>query len=622
MTDYDLDSLGHREFEHLIQSLATKIIAPGVTPFGDGPDGGREATYEGKMKYPSDKEPWNGYLVIQCKHRIRDNSSRHSADGSWALYQLEIELKKLSDSKRKLRSPNFYIFATNVSLSAAYLTGAKDRLNNILKKYSEPLNIKSFDIWSYDEICRFLDSNMDIRSHYAHFLSSGDLLIEVRTELDSLKSSQQDIVQTIKELEKERRALQNRLDNLTCSSMRFATSFSIMNDFKPEEDKRIYELTDNVRSYIKEINNIIGDDHPDIILSRATVSSVNMEYHSVLELIPSGLAENLFENARFSAGRAIEAYRLRAAAFFRLRRWIEAISEYKSIIKLDQNANYAKRNIGVALLEIGSIEEAKKVFINEKKRLEYIFDHNPNLDDMLNLVSNYGYSASVNRHIGDINAAISDSKKAISLLEIIKRDIPTGEFNSHMAHIYNNMGLVYGENSRPSIAISHAKKSISFFKKIVGDNKSTISDDHHNLAYAVSLSNCADSYVALGDYKNALYYYNLAERKCAKIANQNCMGGAIDELANILTNRSNAYSGEDKKNAIKDLNRALRIRKNLVNEGYLDREDYLSITLLNRGKQLYLLGKNNQALRDLNKAIGILEKTVIKNAKVKFFIFH
>jgi len=43
MGDYNLSGLNPRDFEHMTQALAMTTIAPGVTPFGDGPDGGREA---------------------------------------------------------------------------------------------------------------------------------------------------------------------------------------------------------------------------------------------------------------------------------------------------------------------------------------------------------------------------------------------------------------------------------------------------------------------------------------------------------------------------------------------------------------------------------------------------
>ena len=67
MGDYNLSGLNDRDFEHLVQGLAKKVIAPGVRIFGDGKDGGREATFEGRMSYPSEADPWDGYLVIQAK---------------------------------------------------------------------------------------------------------------------------------------------------------------------------------------------------------------------------------------------------------------------------------------------------------------------------------------------------------------------------------------------------------------------------------------------------------------------------------------------------------------------------------------------------------------------------
>jgi hypothetical protein len=62
MGDYNLNGLNPREFEHLVQALALAVIAPGVMPFGDGPDGGREATFRGRMAYPS---------ALPHSHRLR-----------------------------------------------------------------------------------------------------------------------------------------------------------------------------------------------------------------------------------------------------------------------------------------------------------------------------------------------------------------------------------------------------------------------------------------------------------------------------------------------------------------------------------------------------------------------
>ena len=49
MSDYNLDSTGTHEFESIVQALATNIIDNGSVTLGDGPDGGRELTFDGKM---------------------------------------------------------------------------------------------------------------------------------------------------------------------------------------------------------------------------------------------------------------------------------------------------------------------------------------------------------------------------------------------------------------------------------------------------------------------------------------------------------------------------------------------------------------------------------------------
>ena len=60
--------------------------------FGDGPDGAREATYRGRLKYPSETEPWDGYLVVQAKFKQKPEGTRK--DGQWLIEQLKADLKK------------------------------------------------------------------------------------------------------------------------------------------------------------------------------------------------------------------------------------------------------------------------------------------------------------------------------------------------------------------------------------------------------------------------------------------------------------------------------------------------------------------------------------------------
>ena len=63
-------------FEQFVRALSISVFGPGVTSFGDGPDGGREATFRGKVSYPSPPTTeWSGCGVIQTKCKAKPEST-------------------------------------------------------------------------------------------------------------------------------------------------------------------------------------------------------------------------------------------------------------------------------------------------------------------------------------------------------------------------------------------------------------------------------------------------------------------------------------------------------------------------------------------------------------------
>src|ERR1051326_9124254 len=127
MPDYDLTSLGPRSFEQLVQSIALQKIGPGLVIFGDGPDGGREATFE---SYQAQGQSWTGYGVLQCKHRTRP--TRDARDTRWLMEQVESDLKSMK-GRPEQRRPQYYIVATNVILTPALNAGSRDLLQGLLQ---------------------------------------------------------------------------------------------------------------------------------------------------------------------------------------------------------------------------------------------------------------------------------------------------------------------------------------------------------------------------------------------------------------------------------------------------------------------------------------------------------
>ena len=182
MADYRLEGLSTRDFEHLSQSLALGVFGTGLIPFGDGRDGGREATFHGQVPGPTPDTVWDGYGVLQCKFRQRPEDDDEK-DAVWAVKELEKDLKKFLDPQRKLPRPKYYVFITNVKLSAVAEVGGKDKVVNLLEEYKPQIGLEGFDVWDYDKLCRLLDSDKDVRIAYAAFITTGDILELLRQKL-------------------------------------------------------------------------------------------------------------------------------------------------------------------------------------------------------------------------------------------------------------------------------------------------------------------------------------------------------------------------------------------------------------------------------------------------------
>ncbi|SMD24484.1 hypothetical protein SAMN05660733_07732 [Lentzea albidocapillata] len=186
--DYDLTRLGTREFEHLTQALAIKILGAGVSVFGDGRDGGREASFTGSMSYPHPDpgEPWDGYGVLQAKFHQRPRDPASNA--AWLSEQINGEGRRWRQIKlslpRAARFPRYMVFATNVVLSAVPGSGGIDKVGSTLDTLAGELGLAGWALWHYDQICRFLDDSPEIRRTYAALTTPGDVLSKLADVLD------------------------------------------------------------------------------------------------------------------------------------------------------------------------------------------------------------------------------------------------------------------------------------------------------------------------------------------------------------------------------------------------------------------------------------------------------
>lgn len=193
MGNYDFTGLSPHSFESLAQALAVKVLGGGTIVFGAGPDGGREATFEGRVNYPTNgTEPWQGYIVLQAKFRQR--LTGRETDAEWATKQLRAELDKYVERKGGRRPPDYYIFVTNVVLTPVQDAGGKDLATRVFEEYAERLPLRGWSIWDYDQLSTFIDTEESVRHAFTAFITPGDVLAMVMKRLPTAQPDFEEVM--------------------------------------------------------------------------------------------------------------------------------------------------------------------------------------------------------------------------------------------------------------------------------------------------------------------------------------------------------------------------------------------------------------------------------------------
>lgn len=173
-------------FEDLASSLFEETFGVRVEQFGVGPDGMREATYEGRTsQLDEEADAWDGYIVLQAKFRQRPIGA--SEDSKWFIKTLSAELQgwesKTSARHARHNRPDYMVIATNVVLTPPD-GGGVDAAREISEYARAHLGVKDILIWHHDKICRMLDSAQGIRRAYAALITSGDVLAKLQDFLE------------------------------------------------------------------------------------------------------------------------------------------------------------------------------------------------------------------------------------------------------------------------------------------------------------------------------------------------------------------------------------------------------------------------------------------------------
>lgn len=192
--NYNFYSLNPKDFEQMIQSLMQKELGISSLIFGEGKDGARELTYEGKATLKN--ITLDGYWVIQAKFKSKSDKDD---DFNWIKKNYDAEIKKFRDKKRNLKTPQNYIFITNANLTAVKDSGGIDKMQKYIEK--DKNLIGNIIITSYDSLCCMLDNNRDVSIAYSSFILPGDILDSLSALL--LKSEKEKDYAIIRFLQRE-----------------------------------------------------------------------------------------------------------------------------------------------------------------------------------------------------------------------------------------------------------------------------------------------------------------------------------------------------------------------------------------------------------------------------------
>lgn len=152
------------------------VLGPGIIVFGSGPDGAREATFEGSVPFPSLDDRWDGYIVVQAK--CREALKGDARDAAWLVTQLKNEFEKFL-KKKSLRRPDYYIIASNVTLSPEPKNGGRAKVERLLAQYKKKLRFRGAFVWAADDLKAYLENARDVRLSYAAWLTPSDVLADL-----------------------------------------------------------------------------------------------------------------------------------------------------------------------------------------------------------------------------------------------------------------------------------------------------------------------------------------------------------------------------------------------------------------------------------------------------------
>lgn len=127
MSRFPVHQLNENEFEQLVVLICRKVLGIGITSFAPGPDGGKDARFEGTAtSFPSTTAPASGKFIVQAKHTTNPVAS--CSDYEFETKIVEAEIPKIKRQFEEGRLTHYLLFTNRRKTG-----GADDRIVDNIK---------------------------------------------------------------------------------------------------------------------------------------------------------------------------------------------------------------------------------------------------------------------------------------------------------------------------------------------------------------------------------------------------------------------------------------------------------------------------------------------------------
>lgn len=191
MARYRYDELTPSAFEDLIVDVCNELLGNGTTGFASGPDGGRDAKFEGTANgFPSQYAPWSGITIVQAKHTDKVEASY--SDGDFLSNKnstLNNELPRIKNLHDKGELDHYIIFSNRKMTG-----GAEQKIKNEISEYCQ-LSTADIAIYGTEKLDSSLRKHKDIAERHGLDLLASPLRV-TRDSLANVIGAMHDALNT------------------------------------------------------------------------------------------------------------------------------------------------------------------------------------------------------------------------------------------------------------------------------------------------------------------------------------------------------------------------------------------------------------------------------------------